>query len=378
MSGALHGACSAGNLEEVRRLCAAGADPLAPDDSGICPLHLACGHADVLRFLLTEHGAGARAADALGRTPLHYATKQGAADCILQLLRAGADVGARDKYGRSPLHLATTVEAALPLLEAGANANDADNRGRTPLHGACNRDDVDLARLLLSSGADPSAADTVHEYAPLHLSKSDRMTEMLLHAGADVHAMCASAETPLHCACTSDRAGSVRMLLAAGASALAENCHGEDALEIAMCPSTKGWDESVVHALLDSLSPGSLDEKHGCLLCAAIGSRKFDIARKLIYLGAPLLRLDSFYRCTPLHLACKYDTTGDFVREFATAEAIRACDGIRRAGAIPISLLEYAIVHQNTEAINVLTQRGAKEGKKHRPGPRPVQNGQAP
>jgi ankyrin repeat protein len=44
------------------------------------------------------------------------------------------------------------------LLEAGADANAQQKAGFTPLHEAARSDDVEMARLLLSHGADPSLA----------------------------------------------------------------------------------------------------------------------------------------------------------------------------------------------------------------------------
>jgi uncharacterized protein len=44
------------------------------------------------------------------------------------------------------------------LLEAGADPNARQQGGFVPLHEAAHTDDVDMARLLLDHGADPSLA----------------------------------------------------------------------------------------------------------------------------------------------------------------------------------------------------------------------------
>ncbi|CAI2313886.1 unnamed protein product [Caenorhabditis sp. 36 PRJEB53466] len=53
----------------------------------------------------------------------------------------------------------TSVDAARTLLERGANVNAIDREGATPLHYACVHDNVAMAQLLLTFGADPMSAD---------------------------------------------------------------------------------------------------------------------------------------------------------------------------------------------------------------------------
>ncbi|EFO90724.1 CRE-LEM-3 protein [Caenorhabditis remanei] len=53
----------------------------------------------------------------------------------------------------------TSVDAARALLERGANVNAIDREGATPLHYACVHDNVAMAQLFLTFGADPMSAD---------------------------------------------------------------------------------------------------------------------------------------------------------------------------------------------------------------------------
>uniref|UniRef100_A0A1I7U4V8 ANK_REP_REGION domain-containing protein n=1 Tax=Caenorhabditis tropicalis TaxID=1561998 RepID=A0A1I7U4V8_9PELO len=53
----------------------------------------------------------------------------------------------------------TSVDAARTLLERGANVNAIDRDGATPLHYACVHDNVAMAQLFLTFGADPMSAD---------------------------------------------------------------------------------------------------------------------------------------------------------------------------------------------------------------------------
>jgi ankyrin repeat protein len=65
-----------------------------------------------------------------------------------------------------PLHSAVAhadpsraAAIANPLLEAGADANAQQPGGYTPLHDAVLKDDIELARLLLSYGANPHVSN---------------------------------------------------------------------------------------------------------------------------------------------------------------------------------------------------------------------------
>jgi uncharacterized protein len=180
---ALHWAASNGDLESVKILLAAGANPRASNRYGVTPLALACQRGDprVVERLLT---AGARTTDALpgGETPLMTAARAGNADAVRTLLAHGADVNAREETRRqTPLMWAaaegnTAVMRA--LIEGGADvrarSKELDFRNYEPMRGGSAIGDVangvdiefsallfavragklDAVRLLLDAGAD--------------------------------------------------------------------------------------------------------------------------------------------------------------------------------------------------------------------------------
>ena len=93
---------------------------------------------------------------------------------ILAALKRGADIHATDKNGVTALHHAVRFRsptAVKTLIERGANVNQACRRnGSTPLHravtqtgapGTAGRQEaaVEIIRLLLAAGADPSIAN---------------------------------------------------------------------------------------------------------------------------------------------------------------------------------------------------------------------------
>jgi serine/threonine-protein phosphatase 6 regulatory ankyrin repeat subunit A/serine/threonine-protein phosphatase 6 regulatory ankyrin repeat subunit B len=94
-----------------------------------------------------------------------------------------------------PLHWAAynndlaMVEAA--LLEGWANVDETDDLGRTPLHCAAARNDLDVARLLLSNNASLEQTDKCGR-TPLHLAAEKKkcmvFLRWLVQQGADVKA----------------------------------------------------------------------------------------------------------------------------------------------------------------------------------------------
>jgi uncharacterized protein len=112
------------NIDSVKALVAAGADPLIATESGTSPLMLAAGAGcDVVRSrtpaeravsiqtvkFLVEHGADVNAAGQFGWTALHSATYQGLNDVIEYLVSKGAKLETRDGFGQTPLSISNTI-----------------------------------------------------------------------------------------------------------------------------------------------------------------------------------------------------------------------------------------------------------------------------
>ena len=135
-------AAQRGDVDKLRAMLHRRPDVCTNDgvggDSGYTPLHYAAreGHAECVRALLAL-GANANARTrAGGATPLHRAAFTGAGACVRLLLEGGADPCARDADGESALHKASArgaVAGVEILLRAAPHvARLVDRRGARP------------------------------------------------------------------------------------------------------------------------------------------------------------------------------------------------------------------------------------------------------
>lgn len=160
---ALQGASLAGHLAAVEALLGAGAGVDRRTSQGRGPLHFAAdeNHAAIASALLAR-GADPNRRDMFGQTPLHLCGWQGHVEVARVLLEGGADVDARDVNGATPLSLAVTedVPAIVDLfVDAGVAVDQLQGMGWTPLMCAANAGQVEVVKRLLARGADPTVAD---------------------------------------------------------------------------------------------------------------------------------------------------------------------------------------------------------------------------
>ncbi|CAM9688531.1 unnamed protein product [Phaeothamnion confervicola] len=153
-------ACKGGQTETAAFLLDNGADIEAGDSQLRTPLQKAAskGQAEVAALLIAT-GADIDGRDGTWRTPLHRASRWGFVDVIRLLLEKGASIEARDKtFSRTPLHYScrASTGATRALLEAGADVHSQTAVRNTCLHLACDRGLVEIVRLLLDWGADPT------------------------------------------------------------------------------------------------------------------------------------------------------------------------------------------------------------------------------
>jgi ankyrin repeat protein len=151
----------------------------------------AVGSAADLQRMLQADPATLKKPNALGWTPLHYASFGGNAATIELLLASGADVHARatNRFRNTPLIVATLTrqnEAAALLLAAGGDVLDRQAGGFTALHEAALTGNLELVRLYVEKGAELNSR-TDDGRTPLSEAlrgKHDAVAEFLKSKGA--------------------------------------------------------------------------------------------------------------------------------------------------------------------------------------------------
>lgn len=138
--------------------------------------------------------------------PLYVAARRGQTQVVARLLERGADVAESAPRGGTALHWAAHnghLDVARLLITAGAELDAPDARGHaTPLVWALLSGHLEVMELLLRLGADPDARDKAGE-TPLVLAIYDgnrAAAELLLRQGADPQRPCSRGRMPLQIA----------------------------------------------------------------------------------------------------------------------------------------------------------------------------------
>ena len=119
--------------------------------------------------------------------------RDGGSKAVADKLAWRGDVNAGIRGGTTPLYIAAQcghLEVAKYLVTAGAEVNAANENGFTPLHIAAYFGHPEVAKYLVADGADVNAADK-HGAPPLYVAAENGYLEVakyLVSAGADVNA----------------------------------------------------------------------------------------------------------------------------------------------------------------------------------------------
>jgi ankyrin repeat protein len=94
-------------------------------------------------------------------TSLHSAAHQGNLARVQELVTGGAHLDVFDEGGKTPLHYAAEndfIDVVRYLIEAGANVNAHEPRviGDTTLGAIAGNCSLEMAKLLIAAGADPT------------------------------------------------------------------------------------------------------------------------------------------------------------------------------------------------------------------------------
>ncbi|XP_026477822.1 26S proteasome non-ATPase regulatory subunit 10-like [Ctenocephalides felis] len=244
-------------LDCLRLLLSAGANPSAPDILGGCPLHYAAqlcgaplaqgavpGHAlRILKELLNAKGTSVHVVDHEGRSPLLWAAAAGSPEAVIALIKAGAHVEAADRDGLTALHCAASrgntgcIETLITLC--GAAVDVIDCNGCTSLHYAATLGHADATSLLLDLDAAPDRQDRKGR-TPAHCACAKGQLEtvkILANHKANLWIRNIKGDLPLHDAVASGRRELVLYLLQLKDGFINSSGHdGKTLLHIAASP----------------------------------------------------------------------------------------------------------------------------------------------
>jgi len=206
-----------------------------------------------------------------GSTALLWAGYTGNGDSTLALIAAGARVNSPNHYGITPLlQAARTGDATLigMLIKAGADIGANHPDGETPLMAASRTGHLGAVKQLLEAGASANVADSYQQETPLMWAAAEGHVDVvneLLKAGADANRQ-------------------------AHINGIEERKHGDypSGGFTALMFATRNGHDAVAEALIKGGADTKLTNGDGLTATmVAITNDRFDLAKKLIELGAP-------------------------------------------------------------------------------------------
>ena len=172
--------------------------------------------------LFVVDGADIESRNNQGYTPLLVAVKNDNLELAALLLKQGANVNAQDTQQFAPVHMTSTLEMLNLLVRHGADTSVKNKYGLLPMQSASGSAQVELIRLWLSGGGNVGHR---FEYGRTLLfdAHGDEVVKFLLANGADINIKDEAGYTPLDIAVGMSDINQVRALLSYGASLTAGN-----------------------------------------------------------------------------------------------------------------------------------------------------------
>lgn len=179
----------------------------------------------------------------MSNNPLMKAVEDGEGEAVAKCIELGMDVNSSG-YSGPPLFqavLSGSLEIAKILKEAGASL--PSDFATESLRMSLNQGNVEMLKLLMQTGADPTMADPSLLFPAIDFCSLEAV-QLLVEAKLDIEAIFhVNGCTPLHMACRQEggqlasegKVAIVDLLINAGANVQAINTHGETPLHEAFC-----------------------------------------------------------------------------------------------------------------------------------------------
>jgi ankyrin repeat protein len=203
---------------------------------------------------------------------------------------SGYKINTEDKDGNSPLHHAAgtgELDLAKHLVSQGADINTKNNVGETPLHLASYNGHLALVKYLVSEGADIDAKDKYGSTPFQDAIKINKfeVAKYLAMQGANVNSQAPDGTTPLHYAVTTGNLKVIKFLLSHGAHINLQDNFGNSALHQA----SRLDDLAVAKLLVSQGADIDMMDKYGnSPVLKAAESGSFDVIKFLVSQGADI------------------------------------------------------------------------------------------
>lgn len=176
----------------------------------------------------------------MNNKPLRKAVKDQDIKAVRALLIAGIDVNTKEAvYGNTLLHIAVShrnKELVELLLNVKADVHLKNHEGSTAYQWALDRNDLNIARMLVRAGADVNSKSSKSGRTALHLATAENkveLTKYLLSNGADVHLRDNSDRTALQDTVNRCNLEIAKILIEAGADVNTKTRTGKSTLHLA-------------------------------------------------------------------------------------------------------------------------------------------------
>ena len=357
---ALLKACSYGQMDVVKVLLEAGADPTIVDDVHYSSLHAAVDgrcNKDTLRALI-DHGAHIDATRKDGTNALLRACTTGQSKSVIVLLEAGAGVSITKPNGNTCLHTAIEgkchKEAVQKIIEQGHNVNNLNKSGKTALFLACQSAQAESVKLLLEKGADPNILDA-EDYTGLHAAvyancRNETLQEIITH-GVYLDAQNIDGQTALWLACSYRQHNSIKILLEAGSNPNIASNDKNTSLHVAV---KAGCSKSTIYAIIDHGADVNATNKENVTALMTVSEKGNKNAINVLFNAGADPHIADADGDTCLHYA---------VRTFRCTEVLQAIIShgldVNATNKGNVTALMIACEKGNKDAMNVLLNAGA-------------------